>query len=155
MSMFWTVCVRVDILSGVFVRAHMYIFKNAHVDEFKWVMHACSYVYLSVCRCMYLVIRVTTIANLRPARIHLPRNIKLRLRVFHRTRINMYLRLRILVVSDACRDVRCVCPQRHGDATTVTETDWPGHLGVKLLATPAPPELVSNRGLKKSTRAKS
>ena len=30
----------------------------------------------------------------------------------------------VAVVSDACLDVRCVCPQRHGDATTVTETNW-------------------------------
>ena len=30
----------------------------------------------------------------------------------------------VVVVSDACLDVRCVCPQRHGGATTVAETNW-------------------------------
>ena len=27
----------------------------------------------------------------------------------------------VVVVSDACLDVRCACPQRHGDATTVQD----------------------------------
>ena len=48
-----------------------------------------------------------------------------------------------VVVSDACLDVRCVCPQRHGNAMAVTETNShvPGHLGVKLPTTWHPPAL--------------
>ena len=46
--------------------------KNAHVDGFKWFMHACSYVFMYVCLsvglCMYLAIQATSTANLRVLR---------------------------------------------------------------------------------------